>query len=124
THQGARSKTMSKFLSLVMIVGAAIFFTTLVCDTADVAAQDSKEKKDTPALYRQYCVKCHSADGKGVASLKSVDIPDFTDVKWQASRTDQTLTESVTQGKGVMPGMKDTISAEEIGTLIQYVRAF
>jgi len=124
TNQGARSKTMSKFLSLVIIFGAVIFFTTSVRNTVPVAAQDSKGKKDAPTLYKQYCVKCHGADGKGLESLKSVDIPDFTDAKWQASRTDQTLTESITQGKGVMPGMKDTISAEEIGTLTQHVRAF
>ena len=115
---------MSKLFSLTIILGAAIFFTTSVRDTNNVAAQDSKGKKDTPALYKQYCVKCHSADGKGMESLKSVDIPDFTDAKWQASRTDQTLTESITQGKGVMPGLKDTLSAEEIGALIQHVRAF
>lgn len=115
---------MSKFLSLVMIVGAAIFFTTSVRDTAQVAAQDTKGKKDAPTLYKQYCAKCHGADGKGMESLKSVDIPDFTDAKWQAARTDQKLTESITDGKNVMPGMKDTISAEEIAALTQHVRAF
>jgi len=115
---------MSKFLSLVIIFGAAIFFTTSVRNTAHVAAQDSKGKKDAPALYKQYCAKCHGADGKGIESLKSVDIPDFTDAKWQAARTDQKLIESITDGKNVMPGMKDTISAEEIAALAQHVRAF
>ncbi len=115
---------MSKFLSLVMIVGAAIFFSISVRDTAHVTAQDTKGKKDAPALYKQYCAKCHGADGKGLEALKSVDIPDFTDAKWQAAHTDQNLTESITNGKNVMPGMKDTISAEEIAALTKHVRAF
>src|SRR5271157_2916756 len=49
----------------------------------------------TPAfgeLFRKRCVKCHGADGTGnKARDRLPEIPDFTNVSWQARRTDARL---------------------------------
>jgi mono/diheme cytochrome c family protein len=122
--QGAGSKPMSKFFSLIVILGAVILFTATVRDTAGMAALQDTKGKNTAALYKQHCAKCHGADGKGIESLKSVDVPDFTDAKWQAARTDKQIIEGIAEGKNIMPGFKDAVSKEEINALAQHVRAF
>lgn len=117
---------MSKLFSLMIIFGAAIFFVAAVSGPTEIsAAQESKGKKaETPALYKQYCDRCHGANGKGVASFKALDIPDFTNAKWQASRTNKALTDSIAKGKGAMPGFANNLSDEELQAMTKYVRAF
>ena len=117
---------MKKTLSLTIILVASILFVTAVsAQLSTSAAQSSKGKKaDASALYQQQCAKCHSADGKGIESLKGADIPDFTDAKWQAAHTDKEITEAINNGKGIMPGFKDAISAEETSALVKHVRSF
>jgi ubiquinol-cytochrome c reductase cytochrome b subunit len=77
-------------------------------------------------LYRAYCLACHEADGRGQTARKSMpDLPDFTDPKWQSSRTDADFEQSVLQGKGkFMLPMKDRFSPADAGQLAAYVRAF
>ena len=37
-------------------------------------------------LYNRYCIRCHGVDGRGVWDIP--DVPDFTNVRWQESRSD------------------------------------
>jgi mono/diheme cytochrome c family protein len=46
---------------------SAVGMTILVLSTAAVAAQDSKQVSEGEALYKEYCVMCHGADGRGGA---------------------------------------------------------
>ncbi len=72
-------------------------------------------------VYTVQCAKCHSGDGKGIASLQP---PDFTDTKWQASRTNKQFTSGIANGIGVMPGFKGALKPAQIAALVTYVRAF
>lgn len=76
---------------------------------------------DAAAVYKQQCAKCHAADGKGIESLEP---PDMTSEAWQAKMTDQQIEESIKEGKGIMPGFKDTLSAAEITALVKHIRSF
>lgn len=76
---------------------------------------------DAKAIYDQKCSKCHGADGKGIPSLQP---PDFTDAKWQASRTNAQFTASLNNGKGTMPGFKGAIAPADMKALITMVRGF
>ena len=83
----------------------------------------------TPALgelFRKRCVKCHGADGAGnKARDRLPEIPDFTNVSWQARRTDARLLESILDGKGEdMPPVRGKISEQQARGLVAFVRAF
>ena len=83
----------------------------------------------TPAfreLFRKHCVKCHGADGTGnKARDRFPEIPDFTNVSWQARRTDARLLESILDGKGEdMPPVRGKISEQQARGLVAFVRAF
>ena len=77
-------------------------------------------------LFRQRCVKCHGADGTGnKARDRLPEIPNFTNVSWQARRTDTRLLESILDGKGEdMPPQRGKIGEEQVRSLVAYVRAF
>ncbi len=77
-------------------------------------------------LYHKLCIKCHGADGTGSAARGIMpEIPNFTDRSWQKKRTDHQLRVSILDGKGNgMPPGRDKITAEQVRTLVAYVRAF
>jgi cytochrome c oxidase cbb3-type subunit 3 len=80
---------------------------------------------DGAALFSAKCAKCHGADGRGTPKYLKKGQNDFTDVKWQKSRTDGQLTKAIADGKGdFMPSWKEKLSAEEIKALVGQVRAF
>src|SRR5205085_6467744 len=73
------------------------------------------EPKRAPAVpatviqvYRASCLQCHDVDGRGEAVRDTLPrVPDFTEPKWQAGRTDTQLSRSILEGKGKsMPRMK------------------
>jgi mono/diheme cytochrome c family protein/uncharacterized membrane protein len=83
----------------------------------------------TPAfreLFRKRCVKCHGADGTGnEARDRLPEIPNFTNVSWQARRTDARLLESILDGKGEdMPPVRGKISEQQARGLVAFVRTF
>jgi quinol-cytochrome oxidoreductase complex cytochrome b subunit/mono/diheme cytochrome c family protein len=77
-------------------------------------------------LYRAYCMACHDADGKGGTVRQAMpDIPDFTDTKWQAGRSNNDLTHSVLEGKGeFMLPTKSKLATTDAAALVDYVRRF
>ena len=72
-------------------------------------------------IYQKDCAKCHGPDGKGI---KTLEPPDFTDAKWQASKTDKQLIAGINNGEGVMPSFKDKLTAAQISALVKHVRGF
>jgi cbb3-type cytochrome c oxidase subunit III len=74
---------------------------------------------DAAAIYKQQCAKCHAADGKGIPSLEP---PDMTSAEWQTKTTDKEIETAIKEGKGIMPGFSDTLSAAQIAALVKYVR--
>ncbi len=90
------------------------------------AAPAAPEMRDVSGLFRQFCMKCHGADGtgSGTRSLLS-EIPDFTSGPWQERRTDARLMASILDGKGSeMPPQRGRISDEQARGLVAHVRGF
>jgi len=78
---------------------------------------------DGNALYSAKCANCHGKDGRGIPNWRSKGQPDFTDAKWQKSRTDAQLADVTKNGKGkYMP--KSKMSDEEIAAVVARIRAF
>lgn len=78
------------------------------------------------ALYRQNCLTCHGADGRGTDMRATMPmIPDFTNRDWQQKHTKTQLAASVQDGKsGLMPAFGDRLALDEIHDLVIYIRAF
>ncbi len=79
-----------------------------------------------PILFRDLCMACHGADGRGTPVRPAMPaIPDFTNSKWQHSRTDTELQHSILEGKGkFMLPMKSKVDAAGAKDLAAYVRNF
>src|SRR5262249_37632960 len=83
-------------------------------------AQAKAGARSSPAgpidVFRASCLECHDSDGRGAAGRDLLpEIPDFTDVRWQASRSDDALSRSILRGKGKsMPRMKDKLGTVDV----------
>ncbi len=111
---------MKKIFSFALVIAALALFASVAVQ--NTAAQGDKAKAGGAGeLYTKQCAKCHGADGKGVKSLQP---PDLTDAKWQASHTDKQITDTLNAGKGVMPGYKGTLTPAQIASLVKHVRGF
>ncbi len=48
--------------------------------------------------YNRFCIRCHGVNGRGVWDIP--DVPDFTDPRWQASRSDAQIVNILMEGRG------------------------
>jgi mono/diheme cytochrome c family protein len=75
------------------------------------------------ALFNRYCIRCHGVDGRGVWDIPG--IPNFTNVRWQESRSDGELARIILEGRGaVMPPFRGALSLEEAWGIARYLRTF
>jgi mono/diheme cytochrome c family protein len=82
-------------------------------------------------VYVMVCSACHEPDGRGTKARKEMKdaelIPDLTDPKWQASRTDADLAHSILEGKGkVMLARKDILGLAhlDVREMVALMRGF
>jgi mono/diheme cytochrome c family protein len=94
--------------------------------TGSIEPQNSSPSAgaSTPeALYRRRCVSCHGRDGRSdTVQGKLRSARDLTDPKWQADVSDARIFNSITNGKGRMPGFGTKISEAQTDSLVSYVR--
>src|SRR5207253_7664825 len=82
-----------------------------------------QEKRVVASLFNRYCIRCHGVDGRGVWDIP--DVPDFTNARWQSSRSDAQLARIILEGRGaVMPPFRGTLSLEEAWAMARYLRTF
>lgn len=69
--------------------------------------------------YKQVCVACHAADGKGNQALGA---PNLTDNIWLYGGSEATIIETITNGRqNVMPAWKDFLGDAKVHLLAGYV---
>ena len=77
---------------------------------------------DFHGMYLDMCASCHGEDGSArTASGQKLSGRDFTNRKWQASRTDAQIAKVVLDGKGSMPPFRGTLSETDALALTQQV---
>jgi cytochrome c oxidase cbb3-type subunit 3 len=87
----------------------------------------SAVKDRTPQdVFRHRCVECHDDDGRGESMRADFPrIPDFTDRRWQALRSDAELAQSILEGRAkAMPRMKNKLGSVDVSRIVAFVRAF
>ena len=82
-----------------------------------------QEKRVIIGHYNRYCVRCHGVDGRGVWDIP--DVPDFSNVRWQQTRSDGQLVRAILEGRGAcMPPFRGTLTLEEAWGMAHYLRTF
>jgi hypothetical protein len=82
-----------------------------------------QEKRVIIGHYNRYCIRCHGVDGRGVWDIP--DVPDFTNSRWQASRTEAQLARATLEGRGAcMPAFRGVLTLEETWAMARYLRTF
>jgi mono/diheme cytochrome c family protein len=96
-----------------LILPAMFLFTSLAVSADDPGA----------ALYRQrMCTACHAADGSGnTPAGKSLGARDLRSAEVQ-KKTDAELAAVISEGRGKMPSFKSSLSPEQIGQVVAYIR--
>ena len=76
------------------------------------------------ALWQTQCAGCHGLEGHGDGPQRPpiARVPDLTDPSWQASRSDEQLTQVITQGRGMMPAFGPQLAPAGIAALVQHIR--
>ncbi len=89
---------------------------------AGLFLQPAKSEDKSAATYKQKCVACHGADGKGetptgkAMSVRSFASPEVTKM------SDQELADVIEKGKGKMPKYGASMKPEEIKAMVAYIR--
>jgi hypothetical protein len=82
-----------------------------------------EERRIIMGLFNRYCIRCHGVDGQGVWDIPGV--PDFTNPRFHACRSDGQLARAILEGRGaVMPPFRGTLTLEEGWGMARYLRTF
>ncbi len=82
---------------------------------------ETEERRRTIQIYNTQCVRCHGVQGRGVWDIP--DVPNFTNQRWQLSRSDWDIVRLTLNGRGAcMPAFKGTITTDEAWALSRYIR--
>ena len=57
-----------------------------------------QERVVVAGLYNRYCIRCHGSNGRGVWDMPGV--PDFTNTRWQVTRSDDQIARIIIEGRG------------------------
>jgi cytochrome c oxidase cbb3-type subunit 3 len=112
---------MRKSFSFAVIMSIVVLFISAGWSRSSAQTEKAKGGGGVAAIFQKDCAKCHGADGKGI---KSLDPPDFTNPKWQASKTDKQLIADINNGEGVMPAFKGKLTPAQITALVKHIRKF
>lgn len=102
---------------LFLVVWILFSFSLLHADSTDI--------KDGKALFHQYCSDCHGLQKDGTGSLGPLLEQEPANLNSHAtqSKSDQELFLIIKRGGGVeMHGWADTLSDDEIRSLVRYIR--
>jgi mono/diheme cytochrome c family protein len=78
---------------------------------------------DARSTYNSKCASCHGRDGRANSMhARHEKARDLTTAEWQDSVSDERIYNSISNGKGKMPGFKKKLSDAQIDELVNYVR--
>ncbi len=113
------SSTTKLTIALAPIILIALVSMTTSKATMTQADFTSLAASDASSNYTKYCNRCHGGDGHSqTAKGKQTKAPDLT----KSKIGDAAGIKIISNGKELMPGFKENMSADEIKTLMGFVR--
>ncbi len=127
----ARAKLGMALVVLAWLTVAFIAFSPVRSTTAQEQERDGTistliPSEDGEKIYQQKCQICHGIEGKGdgpVASALKPPPADFTSSQLMDSLTNEDLLETISKGRGSMPGFAGVLKPEETAAVIEYIRS-
>jgi mono/diheme cytochrome c family protein len=113
-HHTERHVMVGSLMLLVLFAGLMFFAVLLArANPAADAAADS-------ATFRAKCAMCHGPGGGGSEVGKTMHVPDLRSPDVQ-KLTDTQLTQIISDGKGGMPPFKNSLSQDQVHSLVAYI---
>ena len=104
----------------VLTVALLVIWVVIGSGTVAVAASASGNDPGQ-STFEAHCATCHAPNGSGDTVVgKSAKIPDLRSPEVQ-SQPDTQLADVIANGKGLMPGFKNSLSKDEIDALVKHV---
>lgn len=107
---------------MIALLAAALLAQAATPSPAPVVGQQSQQD-----IWDKRCAFCHGKDGQSKTKKgRKYKAPNFTKDKWQKHTTDDEIVSAITDGvpKTKMPSFKEKLSAEEIKSMVPFLRAF
>jgi cytochrome c6 len=101
---------------LAVTLGALAMF---ICPQKASGADESAGEK----AFQSNCVVCHGQDGTATPTGKALKAPDLHSDQVQ-KMTDAQIADQIANGKNNMPPFKNTLTKDQIQSLVAYVRTF
>jgi mono/diheme cytochrome c family protein len=104
-------------LHIALLAVLLLFGSVVAVSTASAAEQETGER-----IFAARCAMCHGQDGSGNTTMgKSLAVPDLRSAAIQ-QQADAYLAEVIGNGTGRMPPFKNSLSHDQISTLVAQVR--
>jgi mono/diheme cytochrome c family protein len=108
---------------LIASIFLLMIFVVLTLFVASIAwANPAPDSAASSATFRAKCAMCHGPDGAGSTVGKSMNVPDLRSPAVQ-KLPDAQLAQVISDGKGGMPPFKNSLSEDQIHSLVSYVRS-
>jgi len=111
-----RHAMFASTILLVLFVGLTLFVVSIVC------ASPGPDSAASSATFRTKCAMCHGQDGGGSEIGKSMNVPDLRSQAVQ-KLPDAELAQIISNGKGGMPSFKNSLSEDQIHSLVAHIRS-
>lgn len=121
THDDSRASAMPAFGAEKTLTRKQVDDVTDYVLSLSARGTDAKAVQRGAAVFKENCVDCHGANGKGKTDVGS---PDLTDTVWIFGGTREALRRSIHGGrKGVMPNWDRRLDAATIKQIALYLHA-
>ncbi|HYW72792.1 MAG TPA: cytochrome c [Pyrinomonadaceae bacterium] len=110
---------------IVYVAGLAISIAAiaLITMTSRAASAAVAGGGDARSNYNSKCASCHDRDGRAHSMhARHEKARDLTSGEWQDNVSDERIYNSISNGKGKMPGFKKKLSDAQIDELVNFVR--
>jgi cytochrome c6 len=87
-----------------------------------VQASPAPDSAASSATFRTKCAMCHGQDGSGSEVGKSMNVPDLRSPVVQ-KLPDAQLAQIISDGKGGMPSFKNSLSEDQVHSLVAHIRS-
>ena len=116
-------QTGKKRIFCIAITIISIAGLGLAASMSRAASTSAAGGGDATSVYNSKCASCHGRDGRArSAHARHENARDLSSAEWQDSVSDELIYNSISNGKGKMPGFKKKLSDAQMDELVSYVR--